>query len=331
MNIRPHLMLLLLATLGLAGCNPVEDEVKPAMKIMDNASSGGASIAINEASDTLASGGNSGIIKVWSLPEGQQIAQWQAHDGSVNGIVFLPDGETLVSAGYDGEVVAWRKSGEPIRRWKSPNPINEFTLFPDKRTALTGHGDGWVRIWNLEDGRLKASKQMLSGLIKAIAVSPDGQEVAAADAGNRMAVWRPEGDELKGYEKSPTHSRSLTFSPDGQEIFGSGWFKLYRWSKESGKIEVLPTDHKGIINSIQFMPDGNLASISRQTDSAVRILDPRSGKTLVAYQKHDMCGAKITVSPNGCFLATNSDDATVRFYAAGGASCPTAKAEPGLK
>ncbi|MBU0498742.1 MAG: hypothetical protein KJ558_09140 [Gammaproteobacteria bacterium] len=331
MRIRPSLAILLLASLGLAGCNPLDPEVKPALKIMDNASSGGASIAINDASDTLASGGNSGIIKIWSLPGGEAISQWKAHKGSVNGIHFLPEDDTLVSAGYDGEVVTWRKSGEPIRRWKSPTPINEFTLFPDRRTALTGHNDGWVRIWNLEDGTLKASKQMLSGLVTAIALSPDGREVAAADVWNRMSLWRPENDSLRTFEKSPTHARSLAFSPDGREIFGSGWFKLFRWPRESGKIEVLPTDHRGIVNSIQFMPDGNLASISRQTDSAVRILDPRSGKTLIAYQKHDMCGAKITVSPDGCFLATNSDDATVRFYAAGGANCPTAKGEPGLK
>lgn len=305
----------------LLGCGTEEGSVRPALKIMDNAQSGGTAIAFNGVSDTVASGGNSGRIKLWELPDGQAKAQWKAHGDSVTGIFFLGEGGELVSAGYDGDVALWGKGGEAVRRWKTPSPITAFAILPQQNQAVTGHKDGWTRVWNLADGVLVAERQMQKGIIKSLAVSPAGDEIAAADGWSHMAIWRREGNEVKSYDSTPSHSRALAYSPDGQAIYGSGWFNLYRWSRDSGKLEVIPTDHHGIINGIQFTPDGKLASISRQTDSAVRILDPQNGKTLAAYQKHDLCGGKIAVSPNGCFLATNSDDATVRLYAGSGSGC----------
>ncbi|KHF25060.1 hypothetical protein JV46_05020 [Solemya velum gill symbiont] len=66
---------------------------------------------------------------------------------------------------------------------------------------------------------------------------------------------------------------------------------------------------------IQFGPNGDyLATISRQTDSAVLFLNPDSGQAMRRFQKHDLCGGALAVSPDGRYLSTTSDDASVRFY-----------------
>ena len=77
----------------------------------------------------------------------------------------------------------------------------------------------------------------------------------------------------------------------------------------------MPTRHRGIIRSIGYLPGSNLlASISRQTDSAVYLLDPESGAVVRRLQQHDLCGASIALSPDGHYLATTSDDASVRIW-----------------
>ena len=77
----------------------------------------------------------------------------------------------------------------------------------------------------------------------------------------------------------------------------------------------MPTRHRGIIRSIGYLPGSNLlASISRQTDSAVYLLDPESGAVVRRFQQHDLCGASIALSPDGHYLATTSDDASVRIW-----------------
>lgn len=112
----------------------------------------------------------------------------------------------------------------------------------------------------------------------------------------------------------PTVARTLVFSADGGELYGAGWFKLFRWEIAARRLTVLPTEHRGVINALFLQPNGSLASISRQTDSAVLSIDPGNGKTLKRMQAHQLCGADIAASRDGRFLATTSDDASVRIW-----------------
>jgi WD40 repeat protein len=44
------------------------------------------------------------------------------------------------------------------------------------------------------------------------------------------------------------------------------------------------------------------------------MLDPATGRTLSEIGKHDLCGEVVTVSPDGRYLVSTSDDATVRVW-----------------
>ncbi len=314
MNIRYQLAICCIPLL-LGGCaiTSYKDREQP-LKVFQNAHSGGSALAVNSSSTLLASGGWSGYLKIWSLPKGTLKKQWRAHSDSVTGILYGTNDTTVITAGYDGYVAVWTPNGDKIKRWKTTSPITAFAEVPNGPRIVTGHKDGWVRIWNVNSGELIKESQVQDDTIKSLSVSSNGQEIAVADDDADMALWFPYKSEIKRFEGSPSYSRSLAFSPDGKAVYGSGWFKLFRWSRDSGKLTVLDTEHHGIINSIRFTPDGNLATISRQTDSSVLVLDPKNGSTKIAYQKHDLCGGKITVSPDGCYMATNSDDASVRIW-----------------
>ncbi|MBF0255663.1 MAG: hypothetical protein HQL47_04225 [Gammaproteobacteria bacterium] len=311
---KTHLALVLMPFLA-AGCTGPDLKPEPPLKTLSNAGSGGSALAINNHSDQLASGGWSGKLKVWNLPKGETQKIWQAHEESVAGIAYGRDDRFLVSAGYEGEIAVWLPDGKLIKRWPSGSPITAFVMTPDRNEVISGHKDGWVRHWRVRDNALLAERRVHKNPIRSLGVSPDGADIAVADDSAHLSLWQPKQDQLKAYNRAPSYSRSLAFSPDGKSLYGSGWFNVYRWNRADGKLDILPTDHRGIINSISFTPSGQLASISRQTDSSVLVLDPQSGQTLAAYEKHNLCGGKLAVSPDGCFLATNSDDASVRVWA----------------
>jgi WD40 repeat protein len=307
---RAYLPILVLSSiLGCAG-----PQSRPADVIIHDAHSGGSALAIDPHSQILASGDWDGRLRLWWLNGGKPVAGWRAHRGTVNGIHFLKEGQRLITAGYDGRVDEWDLEGRMKREWQTPSPIRHMVVREGADRLVTGHEDGAVRLWQLSSGALLGEWRLFPWHVQAVALDQAGRRIAASGSQGALAYWVVDG-KPRYFGSSRNSSATLAFAPDGRHLYGAGWFYLYRWNLQSGELEEIRTEHGGRINSIAFMPDGRrLASISRQTDSAVLILDPQTGKTLQRMQKHDLCGAVVTVSPRGRFLATTSDDASVRIW-----------------
>jgi WD40 repeat protein len=59
----------------------------------------------------LASGSETGQIRVWDAATGKPLRQLVGHSNRVNAVVFAPDGKLLASAGADGTLRLWQVSG----------------------------------------------------------------------------------------------------------------------------------------------------------------------------------------------------------------------------
>jgi WD40 repeat protein len=46
----------------------------------------------------------------------------------------------------------------------------------------------------------------------------------------------------------------------------------------------------------------------------VYLLNPDTGRSLAEFQSHDLCGAWVSLSRDGRYLATTSDDASVHIW-----------------
>jgi WD40 repeat protein len=171
-----------------------------------------------------------------------------------------------------------------------------------------------VRIWRASDFTLLQGRRLHRGAVKAVAVEHGATRFASSGADGEVFVWR-DIEVARAMQSPPVDAWTLAFSPDGRWLSGGGWFRLFRWNPEHASLAVLSTPHHGIIKSVEYLGDGDvLATISRQTDSAVYFLDPASGALLRSFQQHDLCGGDISVSADGRYLATTSDDASVRIW-----------------
>ena len=301
-----------LCILWLTGCAGLQPG-QPAKVIIQDAHSGGTVVAFNTSSTLLASGGWEGDIHLWRVPDGTLNKTLSAHRDSVNGIVFLDDTH-LVSAGYDGRITVWDVEGKLLREVQTPSPITHMVLDAENQLVVTGHKDGAVRVWRLPALTLEKEYPVHRSAVRAVAWDPVSKHFAASDNDGQVFLWTTNTTPVP-LSPPPSDARTLQFSPDGQKLIGGGWFKLFRWDIASGALEVIPTEHRGIIKSLRYSTDGKtLASISRQTDSAVYFLDPQSGVVVRRFQGHDLCGADISFSPDSHYLATTSDDASVRLW-----------------
>src|SRR5262245_63482359 len=54
-------------------------------------------VAISPDSKLLASGGQDGTFRLWSLPDGKQVAKLDAKSKQVRRLIFVEDGKTLLA------------------------------------------------------------------------------------------------------------------------------------------------------------------------------------------------------------------------------------------
>jgi WD40 repeat protein len=296
----------------LGACASTRPAPPPNVLIGASGHSSGSVLAVNPASTLVASGGLEGTVRIWRLRDGEAIGSWQAHSGTVNGLAFSSDGNELLTAGYDGTLALWSLGGNMHLRVDQLPPITAFDVGRAGEIAITGHADGSLRWWEPSTLRLLRGFTVHRSAVRAVALGPD---VVASSADDREVILTDPRGGTRGLPEPPTYARSLAFAPDGSSLYGAGWFKLYRWDPDGAGLQILPTDHWGVIKHIRFTPDGRqLASISRQTDSAVLLIDPETGRSSKFLGKHDLCGRYVITSPDGRYLVTTGDDASIRIW-----------------
>jgi len=302
-------VLLLAATIaGCAGASTVAPRLN-----LETGTLKRSIVAFNANATALASAEANGEITVWSLPDGQLQRHWRAHTDSVHGLALLPD-DRLLSASYDGSLALWTGAGELLRREHTPAPITDAAIDVTEDIIVTGHTDGRVRRWRISDLQFIESVRPHRGGVRAVAYHAPTQRYASSGHDGAVYVWR-QGEPVQALSAPPTDARDLAFTPDGARLYGASWFKVFRWDLADGALTIQNTEHRGIITSIDMSADGRrLATISRETDSAVQILDTATGAPLARFLPHELCGAYVRLSPGERFLATTSDDATVRVW-----------------
>jgi len=67
----------------------------------------------------------------------------------VTGLVFSPDGKTLLAVGHNLVGVWEVESGRRLAEWAHPSVLTSAAFAPDSRTFLTSSTDGKVRLWGL--------------------------------------------------------------------------------------------------------------------------------------------------------------------------------------
>lgn len=303
------------AALSLAACTAFLPAQNPALNLAGAHQLGATDISFDAGGRRLASSGLRGDIKVWSVPYGRLIDSARPHFPEKINRLLWADPQTLISAGEDGRLIAWRP-GDPDWRVLAAgaSPLTVLAINPAGDRLAVGDAGGRLRVYAYPEMQPLAERVLPGGLLSA-AWHPGRPQLAVSGAVLGVVLLDPGLQTVQTLQRAPRDALGLRFAPDGRTLASGAWFSLLLWDTADGSLRVLDTEHLGAVISVDFSPDGrHLATIGRHTDAQVRWVDVATGRVQRRLDPHNLCGFAVRVSPDGRYLATASDDESVRLY-----------------
>jgi WD40 repeat protein len=116
------------------------------------------SVAFSPDGQLLASGSWDSNIKLWSIPEQQEIATLRGHVQGVRGVAFSPDGQLLASGEKTVDMSPWAHGGiTGIKVWSVSSRREIATVkgagpvaFSPNGQLLAGRVKEGIRLWNVD-------------------------------------------------------------------------------------------------------------------------------------------------------------------------------------
>lgn len=282
------------------------------IKTLTGHKDGVLALAFSPCGKFLATAGEDNTIRLWSTPDGIEIQTLEAHEGDVRALAFDQDGDIFASGSWDKTVKIWRTEdcSTLATAAKHGAAVNCLAFSPDGKLLYSGSDDGTIKVFSSPKGGFERSLSPDMGDIKALAVSPSG---LLAAGGVELQLMDPSGKLLKENDSYVYGVRAVAFSPDGKKLAAATGMekRMEIWDVE--KLELAGSiKDSDWLNCLVFTPDGKHLVTG---GTAVKVWDPVSGACLKTFEGHTDEIYGVDVSPDGKFIASASNDKTVKIWA----------------
>ena len=110
-------------------------------------------MAFSEDPAVVATGGEDGAVVVSNVSSGKAVAKLTHHEGSVEGVVYVPGLSILVSAGLDGKLVIWDTGMlAPRSVCMHKHGVTCLSVWGSGPLTASGSVDGAVRVFDVRTG-----------------------------------------------------------------------------------------------------------------------------------------------------------------------------------
>lgn len=249
-------------------------------------------VAFNSTGDWIALGvSGAGQLLVWEWQSEQYVMKQQGHSNVMSSIAYSPDGNFIVTGGYDGKVKVWNvSSGFCVLTFaEHTSGVTGIDFSRNKKFFVSASLDGTVRAFDMV--RYRNFKTLTAPRLvqfSCVAVDYSGELVAAgAQDVFDIHLWSLKfGKILEVMSGHEAPVASLDFSPSATSsmLVSGAWdhtIKIWNCLEKSGEHENV--DLMSDVVCVAFKPNGEEVAVAT-LNCTISVLNASSGQQLYTIE-----------------------------------------------
>lgn len=232
----------------------------------------------------------------------------------------------MIAVGSFREVEVRDADGEAMYRFDGVvGKVTDLVFSQDDRRLIAASGiagfSGQVTIWDMTSGKQLRQQDVHRDMLYAVALSPDGTQLATGGYDRTIRIWDTETGELQ--QSLAGHNGAvydLDFSPDGQLLVSASADETAKvWHVATGeRLDTLgqPTAE---VYCCAFAPDGQTV-VAAGADNRIRVwrvlsrTSPRINPLVYSRFAHEAAITRLAFSADGKRLASVAEDRTAKVW-----------------
>ncbi len=187
--------------------------------------------------------------------------------------------------------------------------VGSVAITPDGRYAVSGSGEGRIRVWELETGRSVRALEGHTAMVNSVAITPDGRYAVSGCWDHILMVWELEtGRSIRTMEGHTGSILSVAITPDGRyAVSGSEDYTIRVWEIGTGR-SILTTEKNSFsAESVAITPDGRYV-VAGSWEGNIRLWEFETGRSIRTMEGHKDYIYSVAITPDGRYAVSGCMD-----------------------
>jgi WD40 repeat protein len=193
--------------------------------------------------------------------------------------------------------------------------ISAVCYSPDGQFLLSGGWDGHLRLWDAANGMVASSLQAGQKPVSACAIAPDGTQWLSGNLDGFLIRWDAATQrKLTSFLPHPRPISAIVFGSDGHTLATAAWDgRVGLWDQAQEREGRTLGGHSDIVAGCRFTPDTR-SLLSWSHDCTVRLWDVARARQLRTFEGHADRVTAAALSPDGRQAVSGSRDGVLKLW-----------------